>query len=339
MTFRDIARRIAIIFLAQTLGSIAFLEPCLASKKLSSKKCENALVGFLREMDHFPKNVAIKLKGVDRTRGLQIMGILSRHEAPFIVRANVPNRKKPLSGIFADFDFSSTPPTIRIEGDKQTLRYNQIFEIEPLKTVTDKHWRIKDFIIAIRESAWRSDDDGKHPWIGFKTSDPKHHDPADFIYFVHAIKPNRDRSYDKVLDYFLMKPTISTSLIFSRHADTFWATGFILDIPPENIISVTVTDGSTDVFDENTTKQQYLESVQATRKIWGIAAPEQIMHLSPAHEAFNEIYAKTGFKFEPAESRKVGIKGIFVRPTASAAALEWARKTSATLDVPLVSIH
>ena len=109
---------------------------------------------------------------------------------------------------------------------------------------------------------------------GWKTTDPRSHDPANFRYLVHAIVPEdikKDRealcseiakngvTIDDKLDFdplcepekFIARKYISCSVIDQAHYGTWNNAGFVLKVPLENIIEADSKDMGTlpsDVF-------------------------------------------------------------------------------------------
>lgn len=189
---------------------------------------------------------------------------------------------------------------------------------------------------------WRSEADGPHPWTGFVPTDPAHHNPRDFIYLVHGIRPYRFPNPQTAIDRFSHKPTVSMSLIFPCHRETFYRFGFILDVPPTNIVCARPRDSATAILDDESTQDDVNNAIAEAIEAWGVLSPEELCQFSIAEgfeiggQKHNEVYALTGFNGCPVPT--VGISGVFTRncePDYRRIAREWSRM----LEVPLVDLQ
>ncbi len=113
-------------------------------------------------------------------------------------------------------------------------------------------------------------------------TNPRHHDPKSFRYIVHAlvddisrlsqnIAANQSRAgTDNTIDLLShperisQKPFISTSLIDQDHSATFAASGFILDVPPTNIIETSPTDLASNMWRGHSDVQDAIDKRSVT---------------------------------------------------------------------------
>jgi hypothetical protein len=92
-------------------------------------------------------------------------------------------------------------------------------------------WRIRQKSLAIAA------------WFSGRFSNPKSHDPRRFLYVVHAVRED----HAGVLNFLRNSSAspeylISASVVNERKSYTFGRVGFILEVPPENIVSTSPQD-------------------------------------------------------------------------------------------------
>lgn len=161
-----------------------------------------------------------------------------------------------------------------------------------------------------------------------KLTDPKKHSDTYFRYLVHTVvsennigspiqklfilqEMQRDQSIKfEAIDLLATperiaeKGVISTSLIDSKHRETWQAGGYILRVPTGNILETHSQDCGTAFH----TAEKTRAALYQKRDAEGIANPDTILQLTSAH-SYNEIVvAGTGRNGE-----KVDIAGVFVK--------------------------
>lgn len=172
-------------------------------------------------------------------------------------------------------------------------------------------------------------------WRGV-TTDPVKHNPAAFCYFVVAIRRNAEdpeQDYDRILS----ERYNSTSLIDQDHRATIASIGFILGVPPENIISAHPIDALSPMGDGRQ-DEWALESFLRTP----LRGPEQLL-LQTGTDQHNEILV---FSVNPNSALlRISIRGVFIklpprgrRPAVLPETIEKWRKFAIRKSLPVVEI-
>ena len=165
-------------------------------------------------------------------------------------------------------------------------------------------------------------------WVSM--TDPGHHNPNSFRYIVHALKDNMSRviqkiagsqsrvGTDNVIDLLSnpekisQKPFISTSLIDQDRSATFAPSGFILAVPPANIIETSPTDLGSNLWRGHNDVQDAIDKRSLT------TTPKDLLAETSRVE-YNEVVV-TGT--HPQTSNPVRIAATFYKVSPSGRLLE-----------------
>ncbi|PWU15884.1 MAG: hypothetical protein C5B49_11280 [Bdellovibrio sp.] len=127
-------------------------------------------------------------------------------------------------------------------------------------------------------------------WDESNFSDPRHHDPGNFMYMVHAftlIKPALNlpvmRNPEIIFDY----PKLSLSVISNEYASVVGETGLIFRVPKENIVIVKAGDAASGSGWTPHQMEWYLKYLESTPL--GMTPHEVIA----ATYGYNEVVART----------------------------------------------
>lgn len=186
------------------------------------------------------------------------------------------------------------------------------------------------------EFIWRLGGDRPHPWKDFRLSNPLSHNPDDYCYLVHAIRPYEYEDPNNAIEYFLKKPAISMSLVSNRLAKTFYRVGFILSVPSTNIVAARPHDSACAILNGDTSEREFQDAIKEANDIWGVFSPDELLLFSQVEISCNEVYAITGFKYSTLS--KVNICGVFMDRSSDEVITNLANGLGAQLSVPLVTI-
>lgn len=199
--------------------------------------------------------------------------------------------------------------------------------------------RLKDYESKV---AWRFGSERPHPWIDFQTTDPKQHNPHNYRYLVHAVRPYDYLKPKELIEHYYKKPTVSMSLITNDTSKTFYKAGLILKVPPSNIVSARPHGSAAAILNGKSTEDEFKKAISEVDDIWGVWSPEDLIRFTNVDRSGNlngnEVYAITGYKYS--DLPKIEIVGVFYRqgkpkPTES---IEIAREFTRLLNVPIVGL-
>mgnify|MGYP001605367087 FL=1 len=191
--------------------------------------------------------------------------------------------------------------------------------------------------------AWRIGSERPHPWIDFQTTDPKQHNSHNYRYLVHAVRPYDYLKPKELVKYFYQKPTVSMSLITNDISETFYKAGFILKVPPGNIVSARPHGSAAAILNDKSTQEEFKRAILEANDIWGVWSPEDLIRYTRIDRSGNlngnEVYAITGYEYSSLP--KIEIAGVFYqskakpKPTES---IEIAKEFTRLLNVPMVKL-
>ena len=179
-------------------------------------------------------------------------------------------------------------------------------------------------VVESEERLLREYPDKNKP-AGWKTTDPKKHNPENFRYIVHTIinrnndyvaslrgKPRNEQSRQKYTDLqgFLERPFTSCTLIDETHRGTYSQAkiphGFILEVPEENIIAINPNDMGKpwDVEDKEEFQSRNKKDIDLRKQ----TPSAQDFLNAGVSEFYNELVVSG---IGP-EGRKISITGVFL---------------------------
>lgn len=192
---------------------------------------------------------------------------------------------------------------------------------------------IEDFT---KKTAWRFGSDQSHPWKDFTTSNPHHHDPQNYRYFIHAVR-TFIQDPEALVNSFLSKPAASLSLVWNGNHRTFYRVGFVLDVPPSHIVAARPSDLAGGILDSDSSELDFKKAIAKANDIWGVWTPDEILQFSPLERNHNEVYAVTGFKYV-SDQPKIKITGVFFDGYEYKRMSDLAQKIGSYLQLPVVTL-
>ena len=158
-----------------------------------------------------------------------------------------------------------------------------------------------------------------------------------FQYLVHGIRPYEHLDPQALITYFQNKAAIPMSLIFNNYRETFYNVGFILDVPPENIVAARPRSISTGILKDEALYTEFRETVNEANNLWGVFSPEDLIKYSKLKKnTQNEVYAITGYKYS--NLPKVKINGVFLKRDSGRKISQLAQTLGSNLSVPIITI-
>jgi hypothetical protein len=158
---------------------------------------------------------------------------------------------------------------------------------------------------------------------------------------IHALRLTdpRHRALLRHPDRLADRPLVSTSLVDER-SESFGSAGFILSVPPANIVATASRDAGTDNYTRDV--EGHAANLNAR---FGITTPRKLLTQGESLRQlglYNEVVAAG----RTARGGPIGVQGVFVlidadtgRPRASAADRRALGRTARTLGVPVVELH
>jgi hypothetical protein len=178
--------------------------------------------------------------------------------------------------------------------DEERVSYSKVAEFPQEK--------LKAFLSL---APWKGTRLAEHPWQGANFTDPRFHDPQNFLYVTTGLKTvpaNAELLPDR--------PFASGSLISNEAVRTYSRFGFILEVTPENVIATFVTDGQTsrnDAFAYRQTNGVLAPHELINRTGWWYGQFGKLLYTS----IYNEVLLDLGFKGSPAHHR-VRVIGLYL---------------------------
>lgn len=172
-------------------------------------------------------------------------------------------------------------------------------------------------IFALRNVMERSSVSIANRWERVaEDTQPTQHDPNKFAYIVHALPPNdlgSNYNANEIINLWKnpqdisKKVLLSTSLISDLKRGTYRNLGFILRVPPENIVSTHSRDSGTNNHFESDNPAGVAAEITRLSRSFKIKDPEDLIETSDSR-VFNEVVV-TGTSDL---GSKIEIAGVFV---------------------------